>query len=117
MASRACVLAAIGTLAFGAVLGPEMHVIALGWAWRPRHPEPVASSHRAVRNVPVGSGIAVLAAGVVTVAAWIVRITSGRREPPRSLHVLGSGALAIAVASGAWLLTGQVAQVVALGTP
>lgn len=71
----------------------------------------------AVRDAPVGSGIAVLAAGVITVAAWVVRITSGRREPPRSLHVLGGGALAIAVTTGAWLLTGQVAQVVALGTP
>jgi len=96
MASRACVLAAIGTLAFGAVLGPEMHVIALGWAWRPRH-------RRAGRVLP-SSGPE-------------VRITSGRREPPRSLHVLGGGALAIAVASGGWLLTGQVAQVVALVTP
>ena len=65
----------------------------------------------AVRNVPVGSGLAILAVGLVTGAAWLVRIVSGQREPPRSLHILGGGALVVAVATGAWLLSEQVALV------
>ena len=69
----------------------------------------------AVRNAPVGAGVAVVAVGVVTVVSWLVRIATGRREPPRALRVLGGGALAVAVATGTWLLTGQIAQVVAIG--
>ena len=65
----------------------------------------------AVRNAPVGSGLAILAVGLVTGAAWLVRIVSGQREPPRSLHILGGGALVVAVATGAWLLSEQVALV------
>ena len=65
----------------------------------------------AVRNAPVGSGLAILAVGLVTAAAWLVRIVSGRREPPRSLHILGGGALVVAVATGAWLLSEQFALV------
>ena len=66
----------------------------------------------AVRNAPVGSGLAILAVGLVTAAAWLVRTLTGRREPPRALRILGGGALAVAVATGAWLLVGQVEQVV-----
>jgi hypothetical protein len=65
----------------------------------------------AVQDAPVGSGVAILAVGSVTAAAWLVRIVSGRREPPRSLHVLGGGALVVAVVTGAWLLSEQVALV------
>jgi hypothetical protein len=65
----------------------------------------------AVQHAPVGSGVAILAVGSVTAAAWLVRIVSGRREPPRSLHVLGGGALVVAVVTGAWLLSEQVALV------
>jgi hypothetical protein len=68
----------------------------------------------AVRNAPVGSGLAILAVGLVTVAAWLVRIAGGRREPPPALRFLGSGALAVAVATGAWLLSGQIAQILAV---
>jgi hypothetical protein len=68
----------------------------------------------AVRNAPVGSGVAIFAVGLVTAAAWAVRIASRRPDPPRSLRMLGSGALAVAVATGAWLLSGQIAQVVAV---
>jgi len=68
----------------------------------------------AVRSAPVGSGLAILAVGLVTATAWVIRIASGRREPPRPLRMLGSVALAIAVASGGWLLYGQMAQVVAV---
>lgn len=67
----------------------------------------------AVRNAPVGSGLAIFAVGLVTAAAWVVRIATGRREPPRPLRLVGGGALAVAVATGAWLLSGQVALVVA----
>ena len=68
----------------------------------------------AVRNAPVGSGLAILAVGLVTAAAWVIRIARGRPEPPRPLRILGGGALTVAVATGAWLLSGQIAQVVAL---
>ena len=67
----------------------------------------------AVRNAPVGSGLAIFAAGLITAAAWVIRIAMGRREPPKPLRILGGGALAVAVVSGGWLLSGQVAEVVA----
>jgi hypothetical protein len=70
----------------------------------------------AVRNAPVGSGLAILAVGLVTVAAWMVRIATGRRVPPRPLRILGGGALAVAIATGALLLTDQIAQVVAVAS-
>jgi hypothetical protein len=70
----------------------------------------------AVRNAPVGSGLAILAVGLVTAAAWLARIVSGRREPPMPLRILGGGALAIAVATGGWLLVGQIDQVVAIAS-
>jgi hypothetical protein len=69
----------------------------------------------AVRNAPVGSGIAILVTGLVTTGAWVVRIATGRRETPRPLRILGGSALIASVAIGAWLLTGQLTQVVDLG--
>ena len=69
----------------------------------------------AVRNAPVGSGVAVLVVGLVTVAAWMTRIATGRREPPRTLRLIGGATLAVAVGAGTWHLAGQVGQVVALG--
>ena len=66
----------------------------------------------AVRDAPVGSGVAVLVVGLVTVAAWVTRIARGNAEPPRALRLLGTGGLAVAVATGAWLLIGQVTEVI-----
>jgi hypothetical protein len=66
----------------------------------------------AVGNAPVGSGVAVLVVGLLTVAAWVTRIATGKAEPPRWLRLLGTGGLAVAVAAGAWLLIGQVTEVI-----
>jgi hypothetical protein len=66
----------------------------------------------AVRDAPVGSGIAVLFVGLVTVAAWVTRIATGKAEPPRRLRLFGTGALAVAVTTGAWLLIGQITEVI-----
>ncbi|HEU5203869.1 MAG TPA: hypothetical protein VFU17_06190 [Candidatus Limnocylindrales bacterium] len=70
----------------------------------------------AVRNAPVGSGLAIFAVGLVTAAAWVARVAGGRRDPPRPLRFLGGVALAVAVATGAWLLSGQIAQVIVVAT-
>lgn len=70
----------------------------------------------AVRNAPVGSGLAIFAVGVVTVAAWLVRVVRRRRDPPRLLRILGGTALAVAVTTGAWLLAGQVFEVIAVAS-
>jgi hypothetical protein len=67
----------------------------------------------AVRNAPVASGLAIFAVGLVTAAAWAVRIANGRPESPRSLRMLGRGALLLAVGTGTWLLSEQVALVMA----
>jgi hypothetical protein len=66
----------------------------------------------AVRDAPVSSGVAVLVVGLVTVAAWVIRIATGTAEPPRALRLLGTGGLAVAVTTGAWLLIGQVTEVI-----
>ena len=69
----------------------------------------------AVRDAPVGSGVAVLIVGLVTVAAWLTRIATGQHEPPRALRRIGRGTLAVAVVAGTWHLADQVAQVLAFG--
>jgi hypothetical protein len=70
----------------------------------------------AAEVVPIPSSIFIAAAGVVTLAAWVVRVASGDLVPPRPLRVLGSTMLALAVALGAWHLFGQIGQVVSYGT-
>jgi hypothetical protein len=72
--------------------------------------------HNAVRDTPVASGVALAAAGAVTVVAWLVRIVSRRVQPPRVLRSIGGGTLAVAVVVGGWLLADQVAQVISLGS-
>jgi hypothetical protein len=69
----------------------------------------------AVRSAPVGAGLALLVTGGVTVAAWIARIATGRRGPPRALQLTGTAALMVSVGIGGWLLAGQVGAVLALG--
>ena len=69
----------------------------------------------AVRSAPVGAGLALLVTGGITVAAWIARIATGRRRPPRALQLMGTSALVVAVGVGGWLLAGQVGAVLALG--
>ena len=69
----------------------------------------------AVRAAPVGAGLALVAAGGVTAAAWIARIATGRSQPPRVLQIMGTSALVLAVGIGGWLLAGQVGAVLALG--
>jgi hypothetical protein len=69
----------------------------------------------AVRNAPVGSGVVVLVVGLVTVAAWGIRIATARREPPHALRLIGGASLAVAVVAGTWHLADQVLQVVTIG--
>jgi hypothetical protein len=69
----------------------------------------------AVRDAPIGSGVAVLVVGLVTVAAWGTRIATGRREPPQALRLIGGASLAVAVVAGTWHLADQILQVVAFG--
>jgi len=69
----------------------------------------------AVRSAPVGAGLALLVTGGVTVAAWLARIATGRRQPPRALRLMGTSALMVTVGIGGWLLAGQVGAVLALG--
>ena len=69
----------------------------------------------AVRSAPIGAGIALLVVGGVTAAAWIARIATGRREPPRAMQLTGTSALMVTVGIGGWLLAGQVGAVLALG--
>ena len=69
----------------------------------------------AVRSAPVGAGIALLVTGGVTAAAWVARIATGRRQPPRALQLMGTSALMVTVGIGGWLLAGQVGAVLALG--
>ena len=69
----------------------------------------------AVRSAPVGAGLALLVTGGITVAAWIARIATRRRDPPRALQLTGTFALTVTVGIGGWLLAGQVGAVLALG--
>jgi hypothetical protein len=69
----------------------------------------------AVRDAPIGSGVAVLVVGLVTVAAWGTRIATGRCEPPHALRLIGGASLAVAVVAGTWHLADQILQVVAFG--
>ena len=64
---------------------------------------------------PVGAGLALLVTGGVTVTAWVARIATRRRDPPRALQLIGHVCPVVTVGIGGWLLAGQVGAVLAPG--
>ena len=56
-------------------------------------------------------GLAILAVGLATLAAWVLRVRTGSSTRPRALRIAGQGALAIAVVLGALHLGREIAAI------
>ena len=56
-------------------------------------------------------GLAILAVGLATLAAWALRVRTGSSTRPRALRIAGQGALAIAVVLGALHLGREIAAI------
>jgi hypothetical protein len=64
-------------------------------------------------SAPVPIGMALFVAGVATVAWWYVR-ARGQPKPPRSLAIVGSGAVLVALLFGAMRFASDVGQILDL---